>query len=123
MVDARPPVLLLCCLFHGCECAGDGMSDALWSLLEESAPQGCEAVQDLYSWSLNYDAGTGPFTLFLDLIGYSFEEFGEAYYQLTESSLGYVELGKLALALTEYADRPQDVTSYVRTIIESEMAS
>jgi hypothetical protein len=27
MVDARPSVLLLCCLFHGRECAGDGMSE------------------------------------------------------------------------------------------------
>jgi hypothetical protein len=99
------------------------MSDAIWQLLEETAPKGCESVQDLYSWSLNYDAGKGPFTLFLDLIGYSFEEFGDTLYQLTESSLGYVELGKLALALTEYADRPSDVHTFITTLIEAEMES
>lgn len=92
----------------------------IWAMLEESAPKGCEAVQDLYSWSLNYDAGKGPFTLFLDLIGYSFDEFGEALFTLTESSLGYVELGKLAAALTEYADRPHDVREYVDALMAAE---
>ncbi len=49
----------------------------IWAMLEEPAPQGCEGVQDLYSWSLNYDAGKGPFPLFLDLIGWSADNFGE----------------------------------------------
>ena len=73
-----------------------------------------------YSWSLNYDAGKGPFSLFLDLIGYSFDEFGEAVYALTESSLGYVELDKLGLALREYATAPASVTEYVSALIEAE---
>lgn len=95
----------------------------IWEMLEQDAPSGCDAVQDLYSWSLNYDAGKGPFTLFLDLIGYSFDEFGEALYSLTEASLGYLELDKLAKALTEYADRPQDVTGFVQTLMDAESAS
>ena len=57
-------------------------------LLEQEAPAGCAAVQDLYSWSLNYDDGKDPFSLFVDLI-----------YDLRSASLGYVELGKLSLAL------------------------
>src|SRR4051794_38404383 len=50
--------------------------DDIWTLLEQDAPHGCESVQDLYSWSLNYDAGAGPFALFLDLIGWSTDELG-----------------------------------------------
>ena len=56
----------------------------IWQMLEGDAPKGCSAVQDLYSWSLNYNAGCGPYTLFLDLIGWSFENHGEALYHLTE---------------------------------------
>ena len=92
----------------------------IWAMLEEDAPNGCEAVQDLYSWSLNYDAGKGPFTLLLDLIGWSEDEIGEPMYNLTSSSLGYVELDKLASALKEYADRPHEVRGYVDALMEAE---
>ena len=98
------------------------MTETIWTMLEEPAPAGCEGVQDLYSWSLNYDAGAGPFTLFLDLIGYSFEEYGQALYTLTESSLGYLECSKLATALQEYADRPLFVSDYVHALMEAEAA-
>ena len=93
----------------------------IWELLEQEAPQGCEAVQDLYSWSLNYDAGKGPFTLFLDLIGWTEDEFGEPFYSLKDASLGYLELSKLAKALSEYADRPHDVREYVDTLMSAEV--
>jgi hypothetical protein len=96
----------------------------IWTLLEQDAPTGCESVQDLYSWSLNYQAGQGPFTLFLDLIGYSEDEYGDTMWQGKPSSgLGYVELGKLAAALTSYANRPQDVTSYVGALMAAESAT
>lgn len=92
----------------------------IWAMLEEAPPQGCEAVQDLYSWSLNYDAGTGPMTLFLDLIGWSEEEIGEPLYSLKDASLGYVELDKLARALTEYSDAPYPVREYVDQLMSAE---
>jgi hypothetical protein len=95
----------------------------IWELLEEDAPSGCESVQDLYSWSLNYDAGKGPFTLFLDLIGYSVDEFGETIYDLKNASLGCVELDKIAQALTQYADRPNDVTDYVNALLVAEVTA
>lgn len=95
----------------------------IWQMLEQQAPTACEGVQDLYSWSLNYEAQQGPFTLFLDLIGYTFEEYGEAFYHLTESSLGYVELYKLANALSEYASNPGLVRGYVNQLMAAEMAT
>lgn len=95
----------------------------VWTLLEQDAPSGCAGVQDLYSWSLNYDAGRGPFTLFLDLIGWSEDNYGETLYSVNNCSpLGYVEIGKLAAALTAYADRPHDVLEYVDTLMEAESA-
>lgn len=92
------------------------MSD-FWELLEDP-PAGCDAVADLWSWSTNYDAGKGPATLFLDLIGYSADEFGEPLYDMKNASLGYVELGKLADALTAYSDRPHDVRAFVGRVVE-----
>jgi hypothetical protein len=94
----------------------------VWEMLEQDAPSGCEGVQDLYSWSLNFDAGRGPFTLFLDLIGWSHEQIGETLYDLDGMFVGYVELGKLAAALTEYADRPHEVRAYVDALLEAESA-
>lgn len=91
----------------------------LWELLE-SPPDGCDHVADLYDWSTNYDPGRGPITLYLDLIGWSQDEYGEPLYDLATMSLGYVELSKLAAALTEYAHRPHDVRDYVDRLMTAE---
>jgi len=90
-------------------------------ILEAADVCGSIDTATLYSWSTNYDAGTGPFTLFLDLIGYSFDEYGEALYTLTEGSLGYVELGYLARALNEYTDNPTKVRDYVEALLSAEL--
>lgn len=89
------------------------------SLLEEPAA-GCDAVASLYQWSTNYDAGKGPITLLLDLIGWSEDELGETLYDLSSASLGYLELSKLAAALSEYAERPHEVRAYVDQLLEAE---
>jgi hypothetical protein len=90
-----------------------------WQLIE-SAPKGCQDVADLFHWSTNYDAGKGPSTLFLDLIGWSEDELGETMFDLKSASLGYIELSKLADALKEYSDAPHDVRAFVETLIASE---
>lgn len=92
----------------------------IWELLEQAAPEGCEGVQDLYSWSLNYDPGKGPFTLYLDLIGYSDDVYGEPMYNLKQASLGWIEIDKLATALTAYANDPQTVRPYVDQLMQAE---
>lgn len=91
----------------------------VWELLD-APPDYASDVADLYHWSANYDAGKGPFTLFLDLIGWSADELGEPIYDMASASLGYVELGKLADALNEYANRPSDVREYVDALLEAE---
>ena len=83
----------------------------------ENAPAHVEAVSDLWHWSANYDAGKGPITLFLDLIGWSQDNIGEALYDLDDPSLGYVELHKLSKALTQYADRPTDIMEWIEGLL------
>src|SRR4051794_1314840 len=94
-----------------------------WALLE-TPPQGCEATADLYHWSLNLDPGYGPFSLLLDLIGWSEDELGMPVFSGGEESLmrlfGYCELGKLGAALTEYADRPHHVRAFVDALMTAE---
>lgn len=95
------------------------MAENIWTLLEQDAPEGCEDVQDLYSWSLNYDPGKGLFTLFLDLIGWSQNNLGAPQFY-PGRALGYVELDKLARALDEYTSRPHEVTAYIERLIAAE---
>lgn len=97
------------------------MTDATTSILETTPPDGCDETQTLYSWSLNYDAGKGPFTLFLDLIGYSQDEFGMFLYDLNDPGLGFIELGMLAGAVNEYLDNPEIVRNYVHEIVNAEL--
>ncbi len=87
----------------------------VWTFTE-NAPEYVRATADLWHWSTNYPAGCGPITLMLDLIGWTEDNFGENIYHAPDGGLGYLELGKLAAALSEYADRPQDVREWIDTL-------
>jgi hypothetical protein len=93
---------------------------SLWDLLE-NPPNYAEGTARLYSWSLNHEFFS-PFRKFLDLIGYSEDEFGEPLGDWKKPSefLGYMELGFLAQGLEEYSNRPQDVENYARQLLEAE---
>lgn len=93
----------------------------VWAYAEES-PVYAESVSDLWHWSTNFDAGKGPISLFLDLIGWSQENIGQPLYDLNDHSLGYLELDMLAKALTEYADRPTDVMAWLEGLLSYEDA-
>jgi hypothetical protein len=79
-------------------------------------------ITGLYQWSTNYEAGQGPMTLFLDLIGYSGEQIGEPLYNLSRPNLGYLELHYLGDALQEYATTGQDAYDFVVRLIDAEMS-
>jgi hypothetical protein len=92
----------------------------VWEALEDPTPAVAHTA-DLYHWSTNYDAGKGPFTLFLDLIGWSDEHIGQNLYDLAFSvGLGYMELDKLGKALVEYSEAPSIVMEYVVLLLELE---
>jgi hypothetical protein len=94
--------------------------------LEELLEKGEERfphIVGLYQWSTNYEAGKTPFTLFIDLIGYTQEQYGEALYNLDEPQLGYLELDYLGDALKEYATIGQDAYDFVVRILDAEMGA
>lgn len=93
------------------------------SWLEEACPTYAENVGELYHWSSNYN-NFSPFRKFLDLIGFTEEMYGEemplSNWERPSFELGYVELGKLGEALSEYANRPQEVTRFIAELLEVE---
>ena len=77
------------------------------------------ATNELYEWSQNFNYPT-PFTVFMDLIGFSKEEFGGNLVSDYTEILGYWEIDYLADALKEYAKYPEEVTTAINKIIYAE---
>ena len=77
-------------------------------------------INELYRWSMNFTYPT-PFSLFLDIIGYSDYEIGERLVdRIDRVGLGYMELDYLGDALTEYAHNGSDAYEYVRLLVRTE---
>jgi len=86
-----------------------------------SAPGYCTSVADLAEWSQNFGTPT-PFALFLDIIGWSEENMGEPMFSGSISEkFGYLEISKLAAALSEYANCPIDVGGWVETLMNADI--
>ena len=77
-------------------------------------------ITALYQWSGNYAPGQGPMTLFLDLIGYSYEQIGVRLYDMEKMLLGYLELDYLGDALKEYASKGKIAYEYVCELLDAE---
>ena len=62
-----------------------------------------EKLTELFEWSGNFDSGNNPFCVYLDLIGYSQEHYGNNIVANPSDCLGYLEYTMLAncLALFE----------------------
>ena len=94
----------------------------IWDLLESPKPSQ-EHTAGLISWSMNYDLKTGtPYQIFLDLIGYSADEYGSNLFNYTniQKVLGFMELDYLGDALKEYAENPESVLYFIQEINEIE---
>ena len=110
----------------------DTTTTDVWEFLERPNRHAPEA-QGLYWWGLNFERGNNPFLVFLDLIGWSEDNYGQ-HLIIGESrhegrreqhlsdvmNLGYVELSHLGEALKEYALNPQGVTEWVNALMQCE---
>lgn len=93
----------------------------LWQLLEV-CPAQFDAIADLFSWSLNYDydAPGNPWLMFIDLVGFSSEEYGvkvSRFFTEDDASFGWVELDKLGSALRVWADYPSECETVARLLV------
>lgn len=91
----------------------------VWEYLEQSNPHAPE-TQALYEWGLNCDPSGNPFLLYLDLIGWSDDNYGEPMWENNGQGFGYLELGYLADALKEYTNDPERVNSWVGGLMNTE---
>ena len=79
------------------------------------------SIKNLYDWSTNYNYPS-PYSVFLDLIGYSRDELGTALVaDITKAPLGYLELDYLADALSEIANYGSDAYDYAVSLLDSEV--
>jgi hypothetical protein len=94
---------------------------SFWDLIETPADNVVE-VTNLIHWSMNYDIKSGtPYHLFLDLVGYSQEHFGDNLFKGNPRDvLGFMELDYLGDALKEYANNPQAVEDWIDLLMEAE---
>lgn len=94
----------------------------VWEFLElpnEYAPQ----AQALYEWGRNCNRSGNPFLHFLDLIGWTEDNYGEGQKAApAESSYGYVELEYLSDALTEYINDPCRALAWIDELMTKEGA-
>lgn len=106
---------------HDCGALCDAPDDPemVWLSLIEEPPQNLDAVARLWDWSRNCVYPT-PATVFLCLIGSDYAEGITLTADKLVSTLGYMELGYLAEALTAYADRPTEAREYVADLLEAE---
>ena len=100
---------------------GENMNDSYRKLIDE-APERFEKIAYLWDWSLNHEYPT-PASLFLDLIGYTLDEYGELLcgnMKQTIGGLGTREISLIGLAMDEYATRPTDATVFIEALLEAE---
>jgi hypothetical protein len=92
-----------------------------WDLIE-NPPANVVEVNELIHWSMNYDIKTGtPYHLFLDLIGYSFDNYGERLYKgEPRAVLGFMEMDIIGKALIEYSSNPQAVENWIEALMDAE---
>lgn len=91
----------------------------VWGFLELPNTHARQA-QACYEWGLNCNRDSNPFLVFLDLIGWSKENYGEHLVVGSFGSLGYMELSYLADALNEYALFPNEVTEWLNALMMCE---
>lgn len=95
---------------------------SVWTFLEQPNEY-AKATQALYEWGRNCNRSGNPFLHFLDLIGWTEDNYGEGQKAApAESSYGYVELEYLSDALSEFVNTPYRVTEWIDELMTKEGA-
>ena len=90
---------------------------SVWEFLERENTKAPQA-EALYRWGLNCDRYNNPFLLYLDLIGWSDDNYGANVGQHTRQ--GYTEADYLADALKEWAVNPHAVENWLDDLMDTE---
>lgn len=93
-------------------------SQKYYDLLEE-APAKFESIVELFRWSENYTFKDSPLRVFLHLVGWIEDHFGDKDLEAVPT-LGYLELDMLGQALVEYAQTGEDAHEFVSRLMEAD---
>ena len=93
---------------------GKGETMDIWEFLDQET-NNAEGVRELAFFSaINQNVKRGTtFGVFLDLIGWSEEKYGQSLVSNPSGLIGYVEADLLADALKDWSNRPLDVEAWV----------
>ena len=80
---------------------------------------GCSDTIALFEWSQNFNYPS-PFSLFLDIIGWSDERIGVMLCAGEMPPMGYMECDYLGDALKEFAQDPSNVLEVIELLLETE---
>lgn len=96
----------------------------VWEYTEskETTPAWAEPLARCWSWGLNCHAQGNPWYALLDLTGYSVDEYGVRIFpwSVDDWSLGWMELGYLADALTVWCERPYECGAWVAGLVDAD---
>jgi hypothetical protein len=96
------------------------MSSQKYYDLLQDAPAKFEPIANLFSWSENYTWKDAPARVFLGLIGYMAEEYGEDNFEGMNVAFGYLELAQLGDALVAYSTFGQDAYDWVKALMDAD---
>lgn len=94
-------------------------SKRYWEMLDDPNPR-YEPLADLVNWSANYEQNQ-PYRKFLDLIGYSEENYGETIgnWEKVTQGLDFSSLDYIAKALILYSEAPSSVNKWINQLEEA----
>jgi hypothetical protein len=92
------------------------MSSNKYYEMIQNAPASMEPIAHLFSWGENYTFKDSPVRVFLALIGYMEEEYGEKDLEAVPA-LGYLELDLIGRALVYYSSFPEDASKWVNDLM------
>jgi hypothetical protein len=101
------------------QCGEEAEGETLEEVIQEGERRFPHIV-GLYQWGMNYDHAVSPFTLFLDLVGYSDEQIGVRLYDYTRGILGYLEADYLGDTLKEWADKGESAYDFLIRLLAVE---
>lgn len=94
-------------------------SNKYYELLQE-VPDRFEPIAELFSWGENYTFKDSPVRVFLHLIGWMADAFGDKDLEAVPV-LGYLELDLLGKALTAYAEYGEEAYNWVSALMEADL--
>lgn len=93
-------------------------SNKFYEILE-NAPASMKPIASLFSWGENYTFKDSPVRVFLHLIGYAEEHYGDKDLEAVPA-LGYLELDVIGNALIAYASFGEDAHEWVNLLMEAD---